>query len=192
MVTSLLIDTDVLIDYLRDYPDAVSYVEAQQERLLISVVTVAELYAGVREGEERLRLERFLRAFDILPLDQRLAVQGGLYRRDYSKSHNVGLADALIAATATQQQVLVTLNRKHFPMLQDVIVPYDKAQPNPAPNAGRPADCLKRPLRSRFRQRLTPSVRRRAHWEHPQDRESLPQQMEWSKSFDVDGVNKTW
>ena len=82
MATPLLIDTDVLIDYLRDYPDAVSYVEAQQERLLISVVTVAELYAGVREGEERSRLERFLRAFEILPLDQRLAVQGGLYRRD--------------------------------------------------------------------------------------------------------------
>ena len=84
MATQLLIDTDVLIDYLRDYPDAVSYVEAQQERLLISVVTVAELYAGVREGEERSRLERFLRAFEIIPLDQRLAVQGGLYRRDYS------------------------------------------------------------------------------------------------------------
>ena len=59
MATQLLVDTDVLIDYLRDYPDAVSYVEAQQERLLISVVTVAELYAGVREGEERSRLERF-------------------------------------------------------------------------------------------------------------------------------------
>jgi predicted nucleic acid-binding protein len=135
MATPLLIDTDVLIDYLRDYLDAVSYVEAQQEQLLISVVTVAELYAGVREGEERSRLERFLGAFDILPPDQRLAVQGGLYRRDYNKSHNVGLADALIAATATQRQVaLMTLNRKHFPMLQDVIVPYHKAQPNPAPH----------------------------------------------------------
>jgi predicted nucleic acid-binding protein len=48
MATPLLIDTDVLIDYLRDYPAAVSYVEAQQERFLISVVMVAELYAGVR------------------------------------------------------------------------------------------------------------------------------------------------
>jgi hypothetical protein len=38
------------------------------------------------------------------------------------------LADALIDATATQHQVaLSTLNRKHFPMLQDVIVPYRKA-----------------------------------------------------------------
>jgi predicted nucleic acid-binding protein len=137
MAIPLLIDTDVLIDYLRDYPDAVSYVEAQQEGLLISVVTVAELYAGVREGDERSRLERFLRAFDIVPLDQRLSIQGGLYRRDYGKSHNVGLADALIAATAMQRQVpLVTLNRKHFPMLRDVRVPYHKAQPNPTPNKG--------------------------------------------------------
>jgi predicted nucleic acid-binding protein len=137
MATQLLIDTDVLIDYLRDYPDAVSYVEAQQDRLLISVMTVAEWYAGVREGEERSRLERFLRAFEIVPLDLRLAVQGGLYRRDYSRSHHVGLVDTLIAATATHRQVpLVTLSRKHFPMLQDVIVPYHKAQPNPAPHQG--------------------------------------------------------
>ena len=137
MATRLLIDTDVLIDYLRDYPDAVIYVEAQHEQLLISVVTVAELYAGVREGEERSRLERFLRAFEIIPLDLSLAVQGGLYRRDYRQSHNVGLADALIAATATQRQVaLVTLNRRHFPMLQDVIVPYHKVQPNSTPHQG--------------------------------------------------------
>ena len=63
--------------------------------------------------------------------------KAGLYRRDYSKNHNVGLADALIAATAMRRQVpLVTLNQKHFPMLQDVIVPYHKAQANPAPNQG--------------------------------------------------------
>jgi predicted nucleic acid-binding protein len=153
MATPLLIDTDVLIDDLRDYPAAVSDVEAQHERCLISVVTVAELYAGVREGEERARLEQFPRAFEIIPLDLRLAVQGGLYRRDYRKSHNVGSADALIAATATQRQVpLVTLNRKHFPMLRDVIVPYQKAQHNAAPNQGLEP--------TRKTARLRPGVRR--------------------------------
>src|SRR5207237_9398949 len=100
MATPLLIDTDVLIDYLRDYPDAVSYVEAQQERLLISVVTVAELYAGVREGEERSRLERFLRAFEIIPLDQRLPLHGGLSPRDYRRTHNAARASALLVAPA--------------------------------------------------------------------------------------------
>jgi predicted nucleic acid-binding protein len=50
-----------------------------------------------------------------------------LYRRDYGKSHGVGLADALIAATAElNQATLVTLNQKHFPMIIDIMVPYQK------------------------------------------------------------------
>ncbi len=135
MATQLLIDTAVLIDYLRDYPDAISYVESRQEPFRILVVTVAELDADEREGEERTRLDGFLQACEIIPLDLCRVVQGGLYRRDYSKSHNGGLADALIAATATQRQApLVTLNRKHFPMLQDLIVPYSKAQLDTASN----------------------------------------------------------
>jgi predicted nucleic acid-binding protein len=37
------------------------------------------------------------------------------------------LIDALIAATAEQENArLVTLNRKHFPMLSDVLVPSQK------------------------------------------------------------------
>ena len=52
-----LIDTDVLIDYLRGRPEAVVYLESLTDRLLISAITVAELYAGVREGVERYALE---------------------------------------------------------------------------------------------------------------------------------------
>jgi predicted nucleic acid-binding protein len=63
----------------------------------------------------------------MVAVDEAIAVKGGLYRRDYSKSHNTGLADALIAATAEIKNAeLVTLNKKHFPMLSNVIVPYQK------------------------------------------------------------------
>lgn len=124
----LLIDTDVLVDYLRDHAAAVSYLESLTEQTFISAVTVAELYAGVREGKERVALDSFIRAFEIVPIDEAIAIRGGLHRRDYGKSHNVGLADAIIAATAESKQAeLVTLNRKHFPMLTNVIVPYRKA-----------------------------------------------------------------
>lgn len=123
----LLIDTDVIIDYLRDRPEAVAYLESLNDHLLISTVTVAELYAGAREGAERDALDSFIRAFEIVPVEEEIAVTGGLYRRDYFKSHNTGLADALIAATAKVRNAeLVTLNKKHFPMLPDVIVPYQK------------------------------------------------------------------
>ncbi|MFL6210898.1 MAG: type II toxin-antitoxin system VapC family toxin [Pyrinomonadaceae bacterium] len=128
MADRLLIDTDVLVDYLRGRAEAIAYLESLNAPLLISAVTVAELYAGVREGAERIALAEFTQAFEIVVIDQEIGIKGGLYRRDYSKSHNTGLADALIAATAeTQQATLVTCNKKHFPMLANVIVPYQKA-----------------------------------------------------------------
>lgn len=127
MISPILLDTDVLIDYLRGRPDAVTYLESLTVPLLISAITVAELYSGVREGDERTALDNFISAFELVPVDEIIAVQGGLHRRNYGKSHNVGLADAIIAATAeAKNAVLVTLNKKHFPMLTSVIVPYVK------------------------------------------------------------------
>lgn len=128
MAERLLLDTDVLIDYLRARPEAVTYLENLSAPLLISAVTVAELYAGVHDGAERVKLDAFINAFEIVPVEREIAVKGGLYRRDYVKSHNTGLADALIAASAElRQATLVTLNKKHFPMLANLVIPYQKA-----------------------------------------------------------------
>jgi predicted nucleic acid-binding protein len=128
MARTLLLDTDVLVDYLRSQKDAVGYLEEQTAPLIVSSITVAELYAGVRDGKERRILERFLLAFEIIPVDEEISKAGGLLRRDYGPSHGVGLADALIAATAKVRKViLVTLNRRHLPMINEVQVPYDKA-----------------------------------------------------------------
>lgn len=121
----LLIDTDVLVDYLRGRNEAVNYIDNLSASLFLSVITVAELYAGVRDRKERAQLDSFIGAFGVIPLDYTIAVTGGLYRRDYGKSHGTGLADALIAATAmTRQLILVTLNKKHFPMVKTLVVPY--------------------------------------------------------------------
>jgi len=65
MTTSLLpllLDTDVLIDYLREKKEAVDYVDNLTEPLFLSVITVAELYAGVRDGAERTKLDTFISA----------------------------------------------------------------------------------------------------------------------------------
>ena len=127
MAERLLFDTSVLVDYLRGIGDAVEYVESRTEPLLLSTIVVAELYAGVRDAE-REALATALRAFDIHPVTEAIAERGGLFKRDYQPSHGTGLADALIAATADVYGAqLVTLNERHFPMLEDVIVPYRTA-----------------------------------------------------------------
>ncbi len=121
----LLFDSDVLIDYLREQPEAVPFVQGVLGRKLISAMTVAELYSGVRQGRERRVLDNFIRVFEVLPVTMKIAIRGGLIRRQYRPSHGTGLPDALIAATAeVQRAILVTRNEKHFPMLGDVLVPY--------------------------------------------------------------------
>lgn len=124
---AVLLDSDILIDYLRGRPEAIAYLESLTVPLRVSAMTIAELYAGVREGAERPVLAKFLEAFEPIPVDAEVAQRGGLFRRDFGPSHNTGLADALIAATAEREGItLVTLNARHFPMLKAVEVPYRK------------------------------------------------------------------
>jgi len=120
-----LLDSDLAIEYLRDRQEAIDYLEGLEGSLLLSAMTVAELYAGVRgEGEQR-RLEQFLLAFQVLPVSQEVGRIGGLFRRNYGPSYGTGLVDALIGATAQLYgATLVTFNARHYPMLNDVQVPY--------------------------------------------------------------------
>lgn len=125
-----LIDTDIMIDYLRGLTPAIQFIEKNLmvDSCFLSVITVAELYAGVGEGKERRTLDQFISIFTLIELNQDIAQIGGIFRRDYWKSHHVGLADAIIAATAkTIHAELVTLNIKHYPMLSEVLVPYKKS-----------------------------------------------------------------
>ncbi len=127
MAGRLLIDTDVLIEYLRGRSEAVEYLEGLTSDLYLSVISVAELFARVRDDEEEKSLKQLLLTFVILPVTEKTARLGGLYRRDYGGSHGTGLADALIAATSEENGAdLVTFNRRHFPMVSKIMVPYER------------------------------------------------------------------
>ena len=127
MAERLLIDTDVLIEYLRGRSEAVEFLEGLTSDLYISVISVAELFAGVRDDKEERSLKQLFLAFVILPVTEKTARLGGLYRRDYGGSHGTGLADALIAATSEENGAdLITFNRRHFPMISRITVPYER------------------------------------------------------------------
>ncbi|MGH8556199.1 MAG: type II toxin-antitoxin system VapC family toxin [Methylococcales bacterium] len=128
-MSAMLIDTDVLIDFLRGLENAKNFIANLPEQAYISAITVAELHVGVRNGKERATLTEFLDTLETIALDAELAAEGGLLRRDYGKSHGIGLNDALIAATALKKRLqLVTLNGKHYPMVKNVLAPYQKSQ----------------------------------------------------------------
>ncbi len=124
----LLFDTDVLIEYLRGKDEAKSYIDSIQDIIYMSSITMAELYAGVRKGTESRKLEIFIETFEVISLNSTIAKIGGLYRNQYNPSHGIGLADALIAATAKEIDAqVITFNIKHFPMFDNVIKPYERS-----------------------------------------------------------------
>ena len=121
----ILLDTDVAIDYLRGVPVAVDFVQRHEQEIALSAVTVAELFAGVRAGQETTELEEFIRLFPVIPVDLEIAKSAGLHRRDFGPSHGTGLADGMLAATADRHALgLRTLNTRHYPMFPGLRSPY--------------------------------------------------------------------
>jgi predicted nucleic acid-binding protein len=92
------------------------------------------------KGDEELRtLDNLIALFRVIPASREIARAGGLYRRDYGKSHGVGLADAIVAATADVEKAdLKTRSTKHYPMFKSLRPAYKKAsegQPSVAGDA---------------------------------------------------------
>jgi predicted nucleic acid-binding protein len=122
---AFLFDTNVLIDYLRGHPEAITAVESRIAEAAISTMTLAEIYQGVRDSE-RTAVSKTLSCFTVIPITEDIAEKGGLHRRDH-RHQGAGLADCLIAATAEIHGLtLLTRNVKHYPMLGDVEAPYTK------------------------------------------------------------------
>ena len=128
MHKSLLIDSDILIDHLRKERKALDFLDTEIEKgrlLFLSVISRAEVYAGIRKGEEEIVSGLFV-IITPINVDAAIADKAGEYLRKYSKSHALNIGDAIIAATAGEMELsLVTRNVKHYPM-KDIAVlkPY--------------------------------------------------------------------
>lgn len=121
----MLLDTSVVIDRLRGLTEARTYFETLKRRPSISVLTISEVLAGARTRREETDAELFFASVKVHPVDGDIARRAGAFVRLYRKSHNVELADALIAATAEHHGLeLATLNVKHFPMFRKLKPAY--------------------------------------------------------------------
>ena len=124
---SVLIDTSILIDYLRAHAAAGQLLERERAAGLLhaSEITRVEILAGMRAAEED-GTRRLLSALAWHPLDSDVAEQAGaLGRRWLASHHTIDSADLAIAATAIHIGArLLTRNLRHFPMFPDLRVPY--------------------------------------------------------------------
>lgn len=129
MTTStVLLDTSILINVLHRKPREMTLLQDLTVRgigLAISCITVAELYAGMRIGEEKTT-QALLSALDSIPLDSEIAREAGLIRAAQRRiGKTFALDDMLIATTAIHYGYsLITENRKDFAIPGIYLYPY--------------------------------------------------------------------
>ena len=73
MSTAILVDTDVMVDYLRGHEQAASFLKRQAGRVILSSVVVAELYAGVKGDAEQAALDAVISLFRVVPVTADIA-----------------------------------------------------------------------------------------------------------------------
>jgi tRNA(fMet)-specific endonuclease VapC len=109
-----LVDTDILIDYLRNVKGAADYLDSIGE-WTYSVVTAMELITGAANQRDVKKLEKILNDYREVTLSQKIGSEARELMKTHAKSDGLLPLDALIAATALHEGVrLSTKNGKHF------------------------------------------------------------------------------
>jgi predicted nucleic acid-binding protein len=120
----MLVDTDVLVWYLRGSERAAEALE-RLDPVRLSVVTYMELVQGMRSKDELRVLRSTLAGWGatVRMIDEAVSTRAMLYVEQHFHSHALRLADALIAATAVADGVpLLTANDKHYRVLADLAI----------------------------------------------------------------------
>ena len=113
-----LVDTDVAIDFLRrrEYARELLELWAGEGLLAISALTHLEIYQGMKTGEEEATntfLDGLMSVAVDVPIARRAGTMLGKLR---AKGTTIGIADAIIGATALQLNApLLTNNVEHYP-----------------------------------------------------------------------------
>ena len=126
-----LVDTDIMIDVLRQFPPALAWLTSLgAETIVVPGLVAMELLQGCRSRAEQEKVERTLGRCRIVwpstaSCDAALAAFA-----QFHLSHNLGVIDALIAQAAIELGLpLHTFNQKHYAMLTGLatIQPYSRA-----------------------------------------------------------------
>ena len=118
----MLVDTDVLIWYMRGNTNARRVIE-DLPSFSVSVVTYMELVQGMRDRRELTALRRALREWNarIVYIDVEISIKAMFLVERHFLSDSLRLADALIASTALANGTpVLTANQKHYKMVSQV------------------------------------------------------------------------
>ena len=118
----MIVDTDVLIWYLRGNENAQKIIAANIP-FRISVINYLELLQGMRDKRELQILQKHLTKWstEIIQIDGSISSRAMFLMEDYCLSHSMELGDAIIAATVLEsREILLTANDRHYGFIPNI------------------------------------------------------------------------
>lgn len=118
----MIFDTDIFIWAQRGNEKAVRLFEKEEEKYL-SVQTYMELLQNAKNKTQHKYTKDFLTTFGfiVLPLTENIGHRASIYIEEYTLSSSLGAADAIIAATAVENNMpLASSNVKHFRVIKEL------------------------------------------------------------------------
>lgn len=118
----MIFDTDILIWVQRGNLKASKLIEKHTERCL-SVQTYMELLQGAKNKSQHKIVKNFIHdfQFNILPLTENIGHRALIYVEEFALSSNMRAGDAIIAATAVENNIALTSsNVKHFKPIKEL------------------------------------------------------------------------
>jgi tRNA(fMet)-specific endonuclease VapC len=126
----LLLDTDVMVDVLRRYPIAISWLASLgDEEVILPGFVVMELILGCRNKTEQTLVEHSLAQYEVAWPQPEVSQQALVTFSSYHLSDGLGIIDALIGQMAVDFNLpLHTFNQKHYEVIPDLrcVQPYEK------------------------------------------------------------------
>lgn len=118
----MIFDTDVLIWVQRGNQKAAHVIDEAKDRY-ISILTYMELLQTAQNRKQQEYTLSFLAdlRFQTLPLTENIGHRAAVYVAEYTLSHGILAADAIIAATATENNLpLCSGNARHYRAIQEL------------------------------------------------------------------------
>jgi len=126
MENTLIIDTNILIDFFRRNSDTIKWFNENKDKIdfATTIINVFELYSGafkVSNSEKRVKdLEKFLDSIKIFKFTLDSAKEAGKQRAELEKQGQViDMRDIFIGAIALSENLPIkTNNKKHFSRIE--------------------------------------------------------------------------
>ena len=118
----VLCDTNIFIHAFNGRQSTIDRLqEIGLEQIVLSAITVMELYQGMSNKTELAQMKRKIRYYDVVEIDVETSKLATILIENFKLSHGLQIPDTIIGATAVIHQIpFFTYNTKDFDFIPGI------------------------------------------------------------------------